>query len=328
MYAIGNPLTDSIMDASHSVLEDLKAAPGSMNLVEAQIQSSIEARARIRIRVPGGSASNTARGFAWLAEHLKATGPVYTGAVGRDSYGTQFESMLRAAGVEPRLAFKDQPTGSSVILVTDDHERTMFTHLGACRELVAEDIDSTLLAQSSLAYLTGYMWDTPNQEHAAHHIIETAARSGTPLAFDVADPFVAERYRDALMTYLPGKVSIFFANLQEARSLARLPKASPPELFEALSHLAPHIVIKLGNQGCTVSTDKVRSYEPLPVQARDTTGAGDAFAGAYLFGITQKYSVDTCADLANRLAGQIVTVDGCDFDRVQIESVTDLVPGS
>ena len=311
---LGNPLMDIILQADHAVLEQLSAVPGTMNLVDHDIQERVISLGANATYSPGGSCANTIRGLAWLAVGNRDLGsPAYTGAVGADENGERFRRFMEEQGVTTRLARKDVPTGTSAILVTPDFERTMFTHLGACREYVVSDFDVELLAQAHIFHTTGYMWDTPNQEEAAKRGIVEAQERSIQVSFDVADPFVARRYRDALLAWLPGRIDILFANLEELREMTRV-EGTPEETLEAAGPIAPVVVMKIGKLGCMISspggTIRVAGEQVAP---RDTTGAGDSFAAGFLHSYLRGRPLAECGRLANRVASRIVTVLGCDY---------------
>ena len=315
LYGIGNPLMDIIVRADTAVLDSLGVVPGSMNLVDYDKQQAALHSGTIVRQLPGGSCANTVRAVRWLLRVAGSSAPAsYTGGVGRDRAGDAFEALLDTEGVQPLLARKNTPTGSSVIVVTPDSQRTMFTYLGACQDLDTDDVVTDAVRDARILHITGYMWDTPNQEQAARTAVQLARRSRRLISFDVADRFVVDRYHKSLVEWIPGRVDILFANEQELRALTGEP-AGGEETLRAASRFAPNVVMKTGPDGCIVlDGDRVFGSPAHPAQPSDTTGAGDAFAGGYLFGRIQKQSVETCARVANRLAGGIVTVDGCNYD--------------
>lgn len=312
LYGVGNPLMDLIAHVPAEKVRALDAIPGSMNLVDATFQSRVLEGTEAVYRSPGGSCANTLRGVAYLAGR-GGESVAYTGGVGDDAAGHAFADMLTSVGVEPHLAFKGVPTGSSAILVTPDHERTMFTNLSACRELNEADLKVELLETCRVFHTTGYMWDTPNQEAAAMAAVDRARASGARISFDIADPFVADRYRDRLAAWIPGHADLLFANREELASLLQL-DVSPQELVEAAEELAPLVALKVGKDGCLIRCEgRTIKIEADPVEPRDTTGAGDAFAAGFLYAILEGRSVEDCGRLANRLAARIVGVEACDY---------------
>jgi sugar/nucleoside kinase (ribokinase family) len=169
---------DFVGHVGYEAFAGLDVRPGTMNLVDEATMLLVLSRLPSCETVPGGSCANTIRGIAWLRG--EGTEPVtrYSGAIGDDEIGRIFEAGLRDAGVEPLLARKASKTGVSVILATPDHERTMFTYLGACREYAPSDLPVAALEASGLLYITGYLWDTEPQKAAAREAVDRSRRRG------------------------------------------------------------------------------------------------------------------------------------------------------
>ena len=328
VFIMCNPLVDVVIKAPLGMVEELGATPGSMNLVEYATIEKIFARKMPCVRGAGGSGANTARGLAWLAGQETDIGgrPAFLGSVGGDAEGEAFDSLLKEAGVESLLAVKQgQPTGVSAILVSPDHERTMFTFLGACRLLDTGDVKREAAARASCVYLTGYNWDTPNQEKAAKIAAEEARNAGKKVCLDVADPFVAQRYGDSFRSWCPGRLDILFANHEELKSLTGVSGADE-EILEAASAYAPLVIMKTGKDGCCIrERGAVVRVPGEKVQAVDTTAAGDSFAAGFLFGLLRGKDLELCGKIANRIAAQMVTVEGCNYSLLDREKVTGLL---
>ena len=314
VFGLENPLFDRVAAVSDSVIEEVGAPKGTMNLVDYPQMRRVLALAGVYRSIPGGSAANTVRAVACLSRAVAVPPPVYSGAVGCDPEGEEYGRILASEGVITRLARKRQPTGCSVILVTPDRERTMFTFLGACREYTTEDLDRELLALSSYLYMTGYMWDTENQKQAALAAGGTALDQGVRVAFDLADPYAVRRYRQQFLSWIPKHVEVLFGNREEFRLLLGEGLVDT-ELAEYAGELAPQAVLKTGAEGCLVNFyGKVARIPGFPVIPVDTTAAGDCFAAGYLYGQLRGFSAESSARLANRLAARIVTVQGCDLE--------------
>lgn len=312
LTGIGNPLMDIIVPVDYNTFRDFGAEPGSMNLVDSPVTQRILDLPFEKVKTAGGSCANTLRGVAWLADGKYSSLPYYMGAVGKDKAGDGFLTILAEQGVEPGVALKETPTGVSGILVTPDHERTMFTHLGACREFVLDDVDMDAVRSSSYLHIAGYMWDTENQKNAAKAAVETARDSGVPVTFDLADPFVVYRYGDELKQWLPGNVDLLFANREELSALTG--EKGDEKIIRSARTYSPHTVMKIGAEGCIIQ--KGTSLVQLPgekVNPADTTGAGDSFAAGYLYALLEGYDVESAARLANRIASRVVTVEGCNY---------------
>jgi sugar/nucleoside kinase (ribokinase family) len=331
LYGVENPLMDVIAHVDYGFLERFEKAPGTMHLVEFEEVSRLLGEIDFFRTSPGGSAANTARGIAWLSggggrairdavlgrasrQTAAPLAPVFNGAIGRDSRGDEFASRIADAGVHTALVRKDTPTGTSVILVTPDGERTMNTFLGACRDFQVEDLELEKLAASRMLYLTGYMWDTENQRRAAERAAQFARGQGRAIAvaFDLADPFAVRRYAEQFRAWIPGRVDVLFGNRDE---LALLTGSSCDEdCVPDAATLAPIVVMKMGEKGCLVGWDgRCEAVPGIPVKVVDTTGAGDAFAAGFLHGRLEGASPLDCARLANAVAARIVSVEGCTY---------------
>jgi sugar/nucleoside kinase (ribokinase family) len=311
---------DTITHVDYGVIEELGAKPGSMNLVDFETVKKILGIISEFIETPGGSCANTMRGLAWLLNNdEKYTYPVYSGAVGDDSISDRFAEGLVKIRVEPYLAKKTgSATGVSIILVTPDNERTMFTYLGACRDYCKSDTPVSFVEKNPIwIHTTGYMWDTDNQKNALDFIVEKALSRHVKVSFDLADPFVVQRYRDDLLSWLPGKIDLLFANRAELSHLTGI-NGDDEEILEKAGKIAETIVMKVGKRGCWVSRKGFSIHFPCVDIAppKDTTGAGDSFAAGFLYGIVKGETFHDCAAIANRVASGIVTVEGCDYSHI------------
>jgi sugar/nucleoside kinase (ribokinase family) len=314
VFGMENPLFDRIANVQFAALETLQAPKGSMNLVGYEEMQRVLALAGRYRSIPGGSSANTVRAIASLSRCDPVAPAAYSGAVGKDPAGDEYERIMRCVGIETRLVRKSLPTGCSVILVTPDRERTMFTYLGACREFTAEDIDLDLLARAGYLHLTGYLWDTDNQREAARVAGETARKHGVRVAFDLADPYAVRRYYRQFHEWIPGSVDVLFGNREEFRLMLG-GELSDQELAGRAGELCPETVLKIGPEGCLVNDrGRVRHIAAFPVRTVDTTAAGDCFAAGYLYARLKGREPERSARLANRLASWVVTVEGCDLE--------------
>lgn len=308
---------DYVMREGYSWLKRFGASPGTMQLVSHEtFRNLVESSSGYSV-LPGGSGANTARALALLlGDDVSRLGRIaYSGGIGDDDPGRRFEAVLRELGIEPGLAVKqDAHTGVSAIVVTPDHERTMFTLLGACRDYTSEDLRLDLLRESSYFYSTGYMWDTEPQERALKQAVEEAQGGGKTVCFDLADPFVVDRYFEKLREWIRGRVDVLFANRQELSRMTGC-EGSDIEIIRNAERLAPIIAMKIGKGGCIVlGGGKLIHVPGERVSAYDTTGAGDSFAAGFLYGLLEDYDLETCGRLGNRIASRIVTVEGCRYD--------------
>lgn len=316
VLGIENPLVDFIGHVQPEAMLGLDIKPGTMNLVDEATMRLVLSRLPSCETMPGGSCANTIRGIAWLRGSRSDPRTAYSGAVGEDEIGRTFESGLQRCGVEPILSRKGVRTGVSVILVTPDHERTMCTFLGACREYGPADLPRPSLEAAGLLHITGYLWDTEPQKAAAREAVEIVRRHGATVSLDVADPFVVTRYREEFLKWIPGRVDLLFANRTELSLLVGAEEDDLSILRKAAG-LAPTVVMKVGPEGsrCLHRGALVRA-DGVPTTVVDTTGAGDAFAAGYLYAHVNGQSPEEASRLGNRVASAVVAVEGCAYDAV------------
>ncbi len=325
VFGIGNPLMDSLYHVGTATLVSLDATPGVMELVSADRINQLRAALGEPYRIAGGSCANTMRGLAWLSAQQPAKAAAqpgaavaarFTGVVAADDSGLAYERAMQEAGVAATLPRQDGQTGASLVLVTPDGERTMYTDLGVSLLLRKEHVDTAALEAADAFYATGYLFDGAGELEALDTAAAVAKAANVPFVFDVADPFVIDRHRDALAAWMPGRVDVLIGNRSELRMLTGAD--SDPEALDAARAIAPLTVMKTGAEGALVR-DSEGAIEHAPaaaVEARDTTGAGDSFAAGFLHcWLAGGTPLEACAR-GNTLAAGIVTVDGCDYSKL------------
>ncbi len=321
VFGIGNALMDIQAFVSDKFLKKLKIAKGAMHIIEENTSKEIlnEIISYKTISMPGGSCANTISTIACLGGK-----PVFTGVVGDDFYGRLYESKITGRGVKSLIRFKNIGlTGTSIILTTEDAERTMNTHLGVCRDLTKDDIDLDILSHSKMFYTTGYKWDTPTQKETIEFVMKSAKELGLIIGFDIADTFCIERNVKDFKRIIADYVDILFGNIDEARILTGIddPIQAGREIRKKGVDI---VVIKVGCQGSYVfyedEVKKIDIYKPDKVL--DSTGCGDVYSGGFLYGYCEKYPIEKCAKIASYIASQIISVPGVqleslDFDKIK-----------
>ena len=301
VYGIGNPLIDLLVQLSTQKLESLGVHKGVMNLIDLDRRQYLLNNISDWTVLPGGSCANTIIALSDLG--LKT---VYAGSIGPDSLGDQFEDNMSALGVTSALRRKSLPTGSSIILITEDTDRSQNTYLGACQEYSVEDVDSEKIRRSNSLYFTGYMWDTETQKEALLHAIDIAKDSNTEIIFDVADPFAVSRSKDDFIKLMKNDVDFIFANFEEAKTLTE--KDSKEGIIEKMQEMGPSSgVVKDGKHGSYVYHENtVFDIDIHKVKAVDTTGAGDMYAAGFIYGMAKNYSMQKSGEIASLVAGKVV----------------------
>lgn len=317
VYALGNPLTDLQVQVDDEFVASLGAVKGSVRLIDRdEYDALIPKLEGLTVHIAaGGSAANTMLGVQMLGGTT-----CFTGKIGPDPFGTVYRNSMVSRGVEANLGIGESPTGLCIILITPDAQRTMFTYLGACRELGPEDVNLAALADSEYLYLTGYLWDTESQKQAVLHAMQHARKEGVSIAMSLADPFCVSRHKDDFRRIVEEHVDLLFGNQEEAEIFTDT--ASAEEALRALAPLCEIAVVTMSAAGSLIAHGgKVDFIEAYPVRAVDSTGAGDMYAAGLLYGLTQKISLPVTGRLASYLAGQVVAQLGPRLERIEREAV-------
>jgi sugar/nucleoside kinase (ribokinase family) len=302
VYAVGHALVDIQARVSDEILAQAGFTKGIMTLVDEPTQQRVlSALAGLPInRCAGGSAGNTVMGIADFGGKA-----AYAGKVGDDEIGEFCIADMRKLGVTMEVPKAQAPTGTSVILITSDAQRTMLTHLGVSSSLGPDDIDAELIAQSKYVYIEGYLFTGEATRAAAMRTIELAKQHGVKVAFTVSDPFLVNLFRDQFWELIKGPVDLLFCNQEEARSLTG--KTDPIDCAQEIHRHASNVALTLGADGSLLMHDGITTpIEPAPVDAIDTTGAGDMYAAGLLWGITNGLSWKQAGHIASHAAARIV----------------------
>ena len=317
IFGIGNPLIDVVIKIEDKDLINLEVEKGVMHLVDENRQKEIVNyfKNKSPIYHPGGSAPNTLITCAGL----EIPG-VISGKIGDDEFGAIYKSQINKYGIISRLVLGDGPTGSSIILVTPDGERTMNTHLGMCQEFSITDIDESLLAKADIFYFTGYMWDTDSQKSAIKHALSISKENRIKVIFDVADPFAVQRYRDAFLTLIEEEADVVFANQAELSILFDTKDINVAA--NSLGRIVNIAAVKLGKEGCLViENGNLCKITSRPIIAKDSTGAGDMFAAGFIAALSKGYSGKAAGKIGGYLAEEIIQIPGAQFEKSVIKQL-------
>ena len=313
VYGIGNPLMDLLVHIPASFLEKQELEANRMYLVHQERQQKLieelQSGQHEVISAPGGSAANTMSGLALIGSNV-----AYTGKLGQDELGQLYEKLLANEGVTTRFGFGEGSSGSSLILVGGDGSRTMNTFLGMCQELHPSDIDAELMQQARYLYIEGYLWDTEIQQDAVSQAIGLAKKHGTKVALSLSDPFCAQRHQEAFHRLVREDVDLLFCNQEEAFAL--LNTEISQEALEYLAAQVETVAFTMGARGALVCEQREMFYiDPRRVNVVDTTGAGDAFAAGFLYGLTHEKSIFESGVLATAMAAEVIQHMGPRLDR-------------
>ncbi len=319
VYGIGNPLIDVLMKVEDHELEKLGLNKGTMQLIDNERGAEILEffKDRDKSYAPGGACPNTMVTLASLGVPT-----ALSGVVGNDELADIYGERLRERGVESELTVEFGETGTSIVLVSADQERTMCTRLGVCPQFSPERVVGERVAQAHYLYFTGYMWDTPSQKNALLSAIATARENNTQVVFDVADPFAVERHRDDFLELVADHVDVVLANRDEAHIL--MGYDDPRRAVVELAEKAGVAAVKDGSQGSYIAShDGERAAIPgFEARAVDTTGAGDTYAAGILYGLEKSASLGEAGRIASFIAARIVEKPGAQFTMAEARNIT------
>lgn len=306
VYAVGNALVDIQARVPDEMLPSVGFAKGVMTLVDDEAQQKVlDALAHAEInQCPGGSAANTVMGVADFGGKA-----AYAAKVGDDSLGTFYAKEFARLGVGFNATPASGPTGTSVILITPDGERTMLTNLASSVTLGPDDVDEDAIAKSKYVYVEGYLFTGESTTAAAMRTIELAKKHDVRVAFTVSDPFLIVDHRDTFWDLIKGPVDLLFCNVEEARSLTG--EDDPIACAAEIHGHAQNVALTLGGEGSILMHEgNTIPIEGEAVQAIDTTGAGDMYAAGILYGITNGLTWQQSGRLASHAAARIVSQMG------------------
>jgi sugar/nucleoside kinase (ribokinase family) len=309
LCGMGNAIVDLFVEATDEQFAQLGFERGTMRLVDHAEQQTVLAKfaAGDPRLVSGGSVGNSVIGFAQLGGKA-----AYIGCVGDDKYGFHYQSEFTQLNIglgSPVVVC--QPTGTCCAIITPDAERTMRTCLGVAAHLSGKHViqDRHLIEQSAWLFIEGYLFSNGDAgQSAVREAIRIAKASGTKVAITCSEAFIVHVFGEHLFAAL-NDADLFFCNASEARAAANAHDSQ--EAFQKLRELIPNCVVTDGPAGAYIRWDGKEHHVPaFPCEPRDLTGAGDMFAGAFLYGVTHGVPADRAATAANYLAMKVITQVG------------------
>ena len=305
VVGIGNALVDIQAQVDDKFLVDTGFHKGAMTLSEHEGQTKLLQKLQEKPRniCSGGSAANTIHGLGAIGVKT-----YYFGKVANDEYGLHYTQDMADCNVGfPGPDAETSGTGTSVILITPDAQRTMVTNLGISINLHETNVDDTIIKGAKYGYVEGYLFTGDVTRNAALQFARSAKKLGIPVAFTLSDAFVVNAFNEQVMDFLKWHVDVLFCNEVEGMALSK--KNTPEEAFDFLCGLSDIVFFTRGKDGAwakRAGEEKV-SVKSFPVQAIDTTGAGDLFAAGGLYGLLHERPMEECCILGTYYASRVIT---------------------
>lgn len=299
ILGIGNAIVDVLCKVDDNFLKNNSLTKSTMKLVDENEFKNLISKLKIEETISGGSVANSIVGLSQLENDVS-----FIGKVNNDNLGQQYEDGLKKEKVDFIYSKKDEaiPTGTCLILITPDSERTMCTFLGIAGKINEKDIDLNKVKESEITFLEGYLWD----EGDAKKAFEKAINNSSKVAMSLSDLFCVERHKKQFLELVKNKLDIVFANEQEILSL--IDTSSFEEVVSFSKELDKNIVITRGDKGAvSIKNNEVfecNAEENLKIV--DLTGAGDLFAAGYLHGIINKMSIKESLLKGTELSSKII----------------------
>ena len=310
VYGIGAALVDTEIEVTDNDLQQLQVEKGLMSLVDEARQNQLVEHLHHPLiasrRASGGSAANTI-----IAVSCFGGKTFYSCKVANDDNGQFYLNDLTEAGVSYHLNNDkvEGLTGKCLVLITPDAERSMNTFLGVSETVSIANLNTDAIRQSEYLYVEGYLVTSDSGRAAAIRAREIAEEHGVKTVLSLSDPGMVTFFRDGLKEMMGTKVNLLFCNEAEALGWTNTDKLE--QAVEQLKDSADTFAITLGSNGAVVfDGEKLHSIPPHSVTAVDTNGAGDMFAGAFLYAITHGYSYNEAGNFASIAAANIVSQFG------------------
>ncbi len=300
ILGIGNAIVDVICKVDEKFIEKNKLIKGTMKLIfDDKEFHSMMTDLKIEKTISGGSVANSIVGLSQLGNEVG-----FIGKVSDDDLGAKYESGLKSENVQYFYLKKKEelPTGTCLILVTPDSERTMCTFLGTAGKINENDVDANIIKQSEMIFLEGYLWDEGEPKKA----FEKAINNAKKVAMSLSDQFCVDRHKSHFLDLVKNKLDITFANEQEVMSL--IDAKNFEEVIEFGKNLNKQLVITRGDKGAILinGSDVIENGIEKSLDIKDLTGAGDLFAAGFLHGYLNNYSNIDCLNKGREMSSKII----------------------
>ncbi len=299
ILGIGNAIVDVLCKVDDDFLVKNSLTKSTMKLIDEDEFKTLLSLINIEETVSGGSVANSIVGLSQLSNDVG-----FIGKVSDDNLGQKYEDGLKKEKVNYLYKKKKEtiPTGSCLILITPDSERTMCTFLGTAGKINDTDIDESIVKNSEITFLEGYLWDEGEPKKA----FDKAIANSNQVAMSLSDLFCVERHKKHFLELAKNKLDIIFANEQEITSLINA--NSFEEIITFSKQIKKNVVITRGEKGAlSIQNDELIECEAKTnLNIKDLTGAGDLFAAGYLHGIINNLSIKECLIKGTELSSKII----------------------
>ena len=303
ILGIGNAIVDVICKVEDKFIAQNNLTKSTMKLVNEAEFKKLLSNLKILETVSGGSVANSIVGLSQLGNKVG-----FIGKISDDDLGNKYEEGLKKESVQFFYSKKKEaiPTGTCLILITPDSERTMITFLGTAGKINENDIDENAVKNSEILFLEGYLWDEGEPKKA----FEKAINNSNKVAMSLSDLFCVERHKPHFLELVRNKLDITFANEQEILSLIGVKRFE--DVIDFARKINKLIVITRGEKGA-VAIDKnevVECSANQNLQIKDLTGAGDLFASGFLHGLINNKSIKESLMTGTEMSSKVIQIIG------------------
>ena len=299
VLGIGNAIVDVLCKVSDDFLNKNSLTKSTMKLVDETEFKKLLSSLQIEETISGGSVANSIVGLSQLGNKVG-----FIGKINNDNLGDKYEEGLKKENVDYLYNKKSEPipTGSCLILITPDSERTMCTYLGTAGKINDNDVDEKAIKNAEIIFLEGYLWDEGDPKKA----FDKAIKYSNKVAMSLSDLFCVERHKIHFLDLVKNKLDIVFANEQEILSLTGV--NSFDDVISFSKQIRKNIIITRGEKGAVAITgNEVEECKAhINLEIKDLTGAGDLFAAGYLHGIINKLSIKESLEKGTELSSKII----------------------
>ena len=299
VLGIGNAIVDVLCKVSDEFLIQNSLTKSTMKLVDEIEFKKLLSSLKIEETISGGSVANSIVGLSQLGNDVG-----FIGKINNDDLGVKYEKGLKKENVNYLYKKKSEPipTGSCLILITPDSERTMCTFLGTAGKINDKDIDEKIIKGADVIFLEGYLWDEGEPKKA----FDKAINYSNKVAMSLSDQFCVERHKLNFLDLVKHKLDIIFANEQEILSLTN--SKSFDDVVSFCKQIKKNVIITRGENGAiSVNGNEVEECQAVKnIEIKDLTGAGDLFAAGYLHGIINKMSTKESLEKGTDLSSKII----------------------